>query len=220
MTRGHGIPPGTYACVHRGWLARSLAFCGLLGLSSCTNSGVVALDFQARGVGVVVNSTAPFTRQADFPARVESTIDEALQYWGGTWAVLDGMTITFDGDRYVRCGGMTAALGCYDGSIHVSTCDIATVFNCVEATVLVHEIGHAVIGDPDHADPRWMDFGAVQRRLEGRPGYDEQGSTYCSLHVSVWRHPPLQHDRPGIPGAQVWNAVRARAPLLRVGRSR
>lgn len=103
------------------------------------------------------------------------------------------------------------ALGCYDGSIHVSTRDIATVFHCVEETVLVHEIGHAVIGDPDHTDPRWMDFGAVQRRLEGRAGYDEQGSTSCSLYVSVWRHPP-QHD-----GRQALQARGRSEPVSRKG---
>jgi hypothetical protein len=167
-----------------------LVLCGLMALMSCNRMGAATRELEIRGAVVVVNATAPFTRHADFRARLESTIDVALQYWGGTWAALDGKTITFASDRHVRCEGSTAAMGCYDGSIRVSTRDVATVFNCVEETVLVHEIGHAVIGDPQHTDPRWRDFGAVQRRLEGRPGYDERGETSCVVHVSVWRHPP------------------------------
>lgn len=164
--------------------------CGALALASCSSTGAATPDFVVRGASVVVNSSAPFTRHADFPARVESTVEEALQYWGGTWASLEGKTITFDGDQHVRCEGTLEAIGCYDGSIRVSTRDVSSTFNCVEETVLVHEIGHAVIGDPDHTDPRWMDFGQVQRSLEGRPGYDEQGETSCNLYLSVWRHPP------------------------------
>jgi hypothetical protein len=31
----------------------------------------------------------------------------------------------------------------------------ATVTPYLEATALVHEVGHAIIYDPDHLDPRW-----------------------------------------------------------------
>jgi hypothetical protein len=31
---------------------------------------------------------------------------------------------------------------------------------CPEQTALIHEIGHAVIGDPEHRDPRWAHYSA------------------------------------------------------------
>lgn len=33
-----------------------------------------------------------------------------------------------------------------------STRDANFTFYCVEETVLVHEVGHAVLGDPDHTE--------------------------------------------------------------------
>jgi len=56
--------------------------------------------------------------------------------------------------------------------------------------VLVHEIGHAVIGDVNHEDPRWMDFHSLTTRLDGRRGYTPQGEDVCQLFPSVWQHPP------------------------------
>ena len=58
-----------------------------------------------------------------------------------------------------------------------------------EATVLVHEVGHAVIGDADHLDPRWMDFAALAERLVGHKGYTSAGTVDCVPVANVWRHP-------------------------------
>jgi hypothetical protein len=178
--------------------AAVLALC-VMSTQVCCSGGAATRDFQMRGAAVLVSSTAPFTLHPDFPARVESTVAEALRYWGGTWAMLDGKTITLTDDRHVVCPGTAGATGCYDGSIRISTRDLESVSSCIEETVLVHEIGHAVIGDPDHLDPRWLDFGAVARELEGRPGYDAQGETSCTLYPSVWRHPPTQQADPVAP---------------------
>lgn len=152
--------------------------------------GRLGPDFYVRGTGVVVQSDAAFTRSPDFPPRIESTLDAALRYWGGSWEALAGRTITFEGDRYVHCGQLSSANGCYDGNIRVSTRDAGFVFSCVEQTVLVHEVGHAVIGDAGHLDPRWMDFGTLELELAGRLGYGEGGEVACQIFVSVWRHPP------------------------------
>jgi hypothetical protein len=168
----------------------SRAICLLVvgALASCGNQP--APDFRIRNAGVVVRSEAAFTNRADFPARVETTLDAALRYWGGTWDQLEGKTIVFEGERHVACGGTTDAVGCYDGEIRVSTQDAGQTVRCVEETVLVHEVGHAVIGDPDHTDPRWMDFSPVARDLDGRPGYDDHGDVPCRIYLSLWRHPP------------------------------
>ena len=161
-------------------------------LASCTASAstVDQADFAIRDIAVVLRSNEPFTRATDFPARVESTLDAALVYWGGNWDDLAGRSITFEGAQNVTCGTHTGAFGCFDGNIRLSTRDPAFPFSCVEQTVLVHEVGHAVIGDVGHEDPRWMDFSAVMAKLDGRRGYTANGEDNCQLYVSVWQHPP------------------------------
>jgi len=172
-------------------VVRAVALGALLA-SGCGRAGPPP-DFTVKGVDVVVRSDAAFAVQPDLPERLASTIDVALAYWGGRWEQVAGMTVTLDGARTVECGGLAGAIGCYDGDIRVSTGDQGTAFACVEQTVLVHEIGHAVLGDPRHVDPRWMDFEAVASALAGRPGYDGADQAPCSLAVSVWRHPPARH---------------------------
>jgi hypothetical protein len=149
----------------------------------------VAGDFAVRDTVVVVDSVAPFTAHPDLPARLESTLEVALEYWGGGWEDLAGFTVTLTDDDRVTCRGVSSALGCTDRrAIRIVTADPgAGTFRCVEQTVLVHEVGHAIIGDPMHQDPRWMAFDKVAEALAGRPGYD--GDAPCDLHVSVWRHP-------------------------------
>jgi hypothetical protein len=149
-----------------------------------------APSFEVRGAGVVVHSQAAFVLRPDLPGRLESTIDAALAYWGGDWRDMEGRTVTLEGDRYVQCHGVASATGCFDGDIRVSTSDLGNTFSCVEQTELVHEVGHAVIGDAAHQDPRWMDFEAVAGVLAGRVGYTGAGQVECPIFVSVWRHPP------------------------------
>ena len=152
---------------------RAAAYAVALVLASCTASAstVDQADFAIRDVAVVIRSEEPFTRAPDFPARVESTLDAALEYWGGTWNDLAGRSITFEGDQTVTCGTHTGAFGCFDGNIRLSTRDSGLPLLLRRQTVLVHEVGHAVIGDVGHEDPRWMDFGAVMAKLDGRRGY-------------------------------------------------
>ena len=148
-------------------------------------------EFDVRGVHVMVNTTAPFAAAKDFPRRVEKTIDAALQFWDANWNDISGMTIILDDDQYVSCACSTrGALGCSEpGLIRITTRDPSLgTWHCVEQSVLVHEVGHAVRNDRDHDDPRWMDFVPVLERLDGGIGYDEQGFGRCPLYLSVWRH--------------------------------
>jgi hypothetical protein len=170
-----------------GAVPRWTAALGLAALCAC---GSGRSDFVVHDTSIVVNSGAEFTKRADFPSRVESTLHAALRYWGGSWRDLEGKTVAFEGDQHVACAGRPGAIGCYEGGqIRVSTRDANFTFHCVEETVLVHEVGHAVIGDPDHTDPRWMDFTPVVQDLSGREGYDETGDVSCEIFVNVWRHP-------------------------------
>ena len=164
------------------------AIAAVLLMSACDSSKP---DFAVRGVAVVLKTSAPFASRTDFPARLESTIEAALEFWHGSWDDLQGITIVLEDSEYVPCQGATShALGCSEsGSIHITTGDPSLgTWRCVEQTVLVHEIGHAVIGDDNHDDARWMDFVPVLASLEGREGYAEEGVTSCPLYISVWRH--------------------------------
>lgn len=165
------------------------AFLPLLLASAC--AAPVVSDFAVRDTEVVVDSVAPFTTRPDLPARLESTLAVALEYWDGSWGDLAGFTVTLTDDARVTCRGVASALGCTDGDqIRIVTADPgAGTFHCVEQTVLVHEVGHAVLGDPLHRDPRWMAFDKVAEALAGRPGYSGDGEAACDLFVSVWRHP-------------------------------
>jgi hypothetical protein len=164
---------------------RALVLAGLL-VAACGSRP----DFELHGVGVLVHSQVPFATRPDLAARLESTVDEALGYWGGEWSDLRGVTITLEEGRYVTCAGHASAAGCLEGrELRLSTQDLGSPFACVEATVLVHEIGHAVIGDPGHTDARWMDFDPLARSLDGRTGYTADGEVACRVFVSVWRHP-------------------------------
>lgn len=170
-------------------MVRFAAFPSLLLASSLAACGTGA-DFYVHGTAVIVDSTAAFTSRPDFQARVESTISASLQYWGGDWSALAGRSITLVDDPYVACGGARTSTGCYDGAIRMTTQDPSIgTFRCVEQTVLVHEIGHAVIGDPNHEDPRWMQLDPVGAELSGRTGYAPSGETDCTIWLSVWRHP-------------------------------
>jgi hypothetical protein len=167
----------------------AVASVALFALVACGGPGAEeAQAVQASGVRVVLDTTAPFAQATDFQARLDDTLDVALAYWGGTRSDIDGKTITFV-DSLVSCRGQDA-LGCYDGNISVTTRDPGLgTFACVEETVLVHEIGHAVLGDGNHEDPRWMQMDEIASALSGRVGYASGGETDCTMYVSVWRHP-------------------------------
>jgi hypothetical protein len=124
---------------------------------------------------------------------VEGALSAALAYWAGSWRHLAGSRITLLDGPFVPCGGASGSIGCYDGAgeFRISASDPgAGTLRCVEQTVLVHEVGHAVIGDPLHGDPRWMGFDSVAAALAGRTGYGPEGEVECPIVLGVWRHPP------------------------------
>ena len=104
-------------------------------------------DFHVHGAAIFVKTDAPFARQPELAARLESVLAVGLAYWGGEWGHLDGRRITLVAGPYVSCGGSDRARGCFDGDLRIATADPGVGTDaCVEQTVLVHEIGHAVMG--------------------------------------------------------------------------
>lgn len=166
-----------------GWL---LAACG----GPEAPAGPAVQRRSVRGVYVVLETDAPFARAPDFDGRLQRTIEASLRYWGGSWALVEGRTVVIVDEPGVDCGGKET-LGCSDAAgIRFTSRDpgLGTVA-CVEQTVLAHEIGHVVLGDPDHTDPRWMELDPLAAELAGAAGYTDGGVTACDTHVSVWRHP-------------------------------
>lgn len=164
----------------------------LLALLACACSAADGQrpDFYLHGAGVVVATSAPFARAPSFPARLEGVAAVALSYWGGDWRALEGRTITFSSGSTVPCVATPGAQGCFDGDLWVADTDPGVgVVSCVEQTVLVHEIGHAVLGDPLHQDPRWMALEPLAVALSGRVGYGSDGEVDCVVSASVWEHP-------------------------------
>lgn len=116
-------------------------------------------------VGVYVESAQPWMHAADTEQRIRRALDISASYWGSP--SLAGVRVHFmDGNA---CGG--AGGGCttyYDpegwtlSSDHYITKRVefdvtqgVGLGHCVESTPLAHEVGHAVLGDPTHEDPRW-----------------------------------------------------------------
>lgn len=159
-------------------------------LAACGGAGA-GEQSDATEITVSLQTSAPFAGAADFDTRLARTIDIATAYWGGTRQALAGEVIEFVDEQNPSHCANASALGCYDGhTISVTTRDPSSgTFLCLEQTALVHELGHAVIGDPNHTDPRWMEMDAVADALAGQPGYTADGTAPCDMYVSVWRHP-------------------------------
>jgi hypothetical protein len=84
--------------------------------------------------------------------RTEDTASVAAQVWGGSVSAAYGWAITYHYNLADCSAGASA--GCTnqtDKTINL------TVYgaSCAEASELAHEMGHIVIGDGAHTDPRW-----------------------------------------------------------------
>jgi hypothetical protein len=127
----------------------------------------VALDDDA--------ASAPFARDPAFPARLERMLRLGARFWSGSedlgpWRA---WRVRFEATTF-NCGSLEGgAEGCTDHAqnlIDVSTKDPGSYHYkfqvaCVEMTELIHEMGHAYLGDHDHRDPRWHEFAGVYREL-------------------------------------------------------
>ena len=113
--------------------------------------------------------------------------------WGGDPSLLDGWTITFM-DRYIAKHGRAIVVGKATrsrafggGKVEIWT---GTSPICLEATNLAHEVGHIVIRDHDHRDPRWLDRLFWERMAEALqaivPPEDEPCRESLSSGKGIW----------------------------------
>ncbi len=117
-------------------------------------------DDDLYGMTLEVESAQPFAASADLRDRLHLLLEEGCAHVGLDTSRLYGMRLRIV-DGGIACGGLPDARGCYrKDEIVVSTLAwIATEppVPCVEDTPLPHELLHAAIGDPGHADARWED---------------------------------------------------------------
>lgn len=153
-------------------------------------------DFVVGGVGVKLDSDAMLWAGADdFPARFERTADAAARYFGGTYSSLASWVVVFTDDAS-RCPGASACayrdLSVIYVTRHHNRID-GPPAGCVEASQLVHEIGHAILdqGDHCHQDALWSDFVPVAMELESlEPMRDDGLPCWPTASLFDWRSAP------------------------------
>jgi hypothetical protein len=103
-------------------------------------------------------SAPAWARGSSTPARVVADAVVAARAWRGASGDLDGWTIRLTDMPIMSCGGQTIGAWGYLGCTEYGTITLRLDNSaCIEATNLAHEVGHVVIDDPGHADPRWHD---------------------------------------------------------------
>lgn len=113
----------------------------------------------------------------------------ASERWGG--ADLDGWTIRFVSE-IGACGAASAdgsrIQGCTRPSGRVIEVAVDPYSPCVEATALLHEVGHVALpGDAAHADRRWSDGSFWSGMLSQVLAAIAPADAACSQSVTLWR---------------------------------
>ncbi len=112
----------------------------------------------------------------------------AARCWGG--GDLPGWTIRFVGE-IGSCGAAPAGesiQGCTRSRDRIVDVRVDPRSPCVEATSLLHEVGHVVLaGDAGHADPRWSDGAFWVSLLAAVGGEIPPDDARCVEAVASWR---------------------------------
>lgn len=125
----------------------------ILGLAACRGPMTVENDAHYENM-------PSWLSDSNLTERVTSATDVAARQWGGSPSDLDGWTIELTSGVVTECNGQKASdTGCAEWS--GSGGGVMQVYPgerlCIELTILAHEVGHAIIHDGNHDDPRWCD---------------------------------------------------------------
>lgn len=112
-------------------------------------------------LAVEFRSSVAWTQQSDAESRVRALADRAAQFWGGDLDQLDGWLVIVQ-DGTVQCGD-SVQVGCTEfwPLKRITLSALAGEGwhpSCAEQTLLAHEVGHAILYDVDHSDPRWAEI--------------------------------------------------------------
>ena len=139
---------------------RSAVLTSALLLSTACGGGEGSSAPVAVAVDGQVAPYAPvYLSSPNLVSRARAVLSDAAAVWDAPAAELDGYLLLFEQTPF-DCGktGLEAAeiTGCTWEDKRVIQV-LALGAACPEATVIAHEVGHALLGDNDHRDPRWRD---------------------------------------------------------------
>ena len=131
----------------------------LLLLTACGGGGSSSAPVAVTVDGQVAPYAPAYLSSPNLPSRVKAVLTGAAAVWNAPVAALDGYLVVLEQTPF-DCGktGLEAdeITGCTWEDKRVIQV-LALGAACPEATVIAHEVGHAVLGDNDHHDPRWRD---------------------------------------------------------------
>jgi hypothetical protein len=141
-------------------LIRSAFLTSALLLSTACGGGAGSSTPVAVTVDGRVAPYAPvYLSSPDLASRARTVLSGAAAVWNAPATALDGYLLVFEQTPF-DCGktGPEAdeITGCTWEDKRVIQV-LALGAACPEATVIAHEVGHALLGDNDHSDPRWRD---------------------------------------------------------------
>lgn len=127
-------------------------------------------DFYVNGVGVKLETNdMAWVHEDDFVERFEMAATAAARFFGGDYQQLREWVFVFTDQQ--RCPtGMGACAYLKSKVIYVTNHHLeenGPPAPCVEASQLIHEIGHAILpgGDRCHEDARWRHFSPLAHEL-------------------------------------------------------
>ena len=142
-----------------------------------------APDLVVDGVGVLNDSTVSYAGAADFSLRFHNVLAATAEYAGRDLESFEGLTvILLDGP--IQCESET---GTCSGTLTGSVIRINTARHdeCIENSVLAHELLHVLIGDECHTNSLW------HTRLSGGEGFrlyadilNADPATTCNVFAS------------------------------------
>jgi hypothetical protein len=150
---------------------------GAIAIVGCRGPLVVGRALHARA------GSPAWVSDPDLVTRTWTAAETMARVWGGGPRDLEGWTIKYT-DRYIARRGRgrvvgkatrTPLLGGGTIEIWTGTSDV-----CLEATDLAHEVGHVVIQDGQHRDPRWLDRAFWGRMAEALRAVVPREDVSCS----------------------------------------
>jgi hypothetical protein len=142
-------------------------------------------DFESHGACV------EFTQDpADLEAarvRVDALLDRELPFWG--IGSLSGWRVQFRDTTDRPCYLASSSEGCTDYLEKTISVRVPpTAPGCFEASELLHELGHYVLGDPMHSNDTWrLVDAAFPRMVWDFPGAPEECvKRYKGITTGIW----------------------------------
>lgn len=135
-------------------MTRAILVLAVLGVVGCGE--VCPNSYDGRRIGEIAGASI-LVSPDDPPSEVglleeaDAALRDALVYWGGDANALRGWDVIFHGSSLATCDGQRVQ-GCCD---HCARTIVVMQGGECRSYFLRHEVGHVIIGDSNHQDPRW-----------------------------------------------------------------